>query len=235
VANLFFSSIAVWLIPFQLLNRIPKTQNKNQVRSHKPQPKGRSNPLNTSWSQSLVRIERPMQQAPFTSWQSATIGSVTSSTSATVYLGQQFQLSQLPNATAFTTVFDEYRIEEIEYTLQPRANMSTNQQQIAPVGCVLDWDDAVAPTSFDVLRQYATYRQTLGTESFVRRFQPAVSREFYNGPSLPSGQGRIMSPWIDVAFDQVPHYGLKLAISPSPVAVTYDVFTRFKVQLRLVR
>lgn len=131
--------------------------------------------------------------------------------------GFGFTLSQLPGYTDFTSLFDQYRIVQIQAVFHPFQNICNSPSQFPGyLHSVLDYDDSVAPTSPSNLEQYDTYRLQSMLETQTRIYNPSVSREIYLSLSTTgyemSGQGT-NAPWIDSASSTVPWYGLKLITS----------------------
>ena len=84
--------------------------------------------------------------------------------SATTYANAwSFNLSQLPNYTDFTNLYDQYRINKIVFKIIPKFSEASinagtaNNANLAQIHSVIDYDDAVTPTALSDLVQYQSY------------------------------------------------------------------------------
>lgn len=159
----------------------------------------------------------------------------TSSTAADTFFGVQFTLNDVPNATEFTNLYDMYCIKAVKYTLIPRASETDTTQQVNPnIGSVIDYDDAGAPGSIDVMTQYQNFKLTRGNKIHSRYFKPAVAQEVY-GTSLLTGYSAKKNVWLDCDNIVVPHYAFKGFIQQTSVAVSFDVKIDYYLAFKNVR
>jgi len=127
-----------------------------------------------------------------------------------------FALNAFDSYTSYTSLFDEYKFEEIECWLEPTLLLSATVSDAQMVSAV-DWDDANNPTSFGSVggKQNSIISGT-GTGHY-QKFQPHMAVAVYSGAFTSFGN----SPpeWIDCASPGVQHYGLKAATNgPDGVA-----------------
>jgi len=166
---------------------------------------------------------------------------ITEGTSGAVYGAQEFMLSQLPNYTEYTALFDQYRIMKVEVDFFPLSIGVTNNNSSNTIVnfasrliTAIDYDDSTAPSSTDALRQYSTAKVNLITDRFSRDFVPAISTMVYEGVSSTAYEPGFKK-WLSTNDPNVPHYGLKWAV-PATVgianayqsAVSCKVFLEFK-------
>jgi len=119
-----------------------------------------------------------------------------------------FTLTQLPNYTDFTTLFDQYRILQVEFRF---INTYGDGEFPGQIYSAIDYDDDNAVSITDIL-QYETLQITNLSRPFYRVLQPKSADIVYNG-NLTVAYGQSNQPkWIDVASPGVPHYGVKLSI-----------------------
>ena len=151
-----------------------------------------------------------------------------------------FQLSDLPNYTAFTALYDQYRIRAVKMEFIP-------QQAYAPVvlaGVVvnvnapllttcLDLDDATTPTSAVVqAHESAMCHGTLNSSciaKYTRWVKPAIAIENYQTGGF-GGYTSKTDQWCDSASPATQHYGLKAWVacpSGSGAYVTYVMATYY--------
>lgn len=127
-----------------------------------------------------------------------------SATNPTYY----FSISQ--TYTGATSVFDQYMIEAIRFSISPQQNaVGQLGAGLTDVYCVIDYDDATALT-LATSQSSANVIKLAPGESLQRVFQPRVATAAYSGSF--SGFANVGNLWIDSASTTVQHYGIKLYI-----------------------
>lgn len=148
-----------------------------------------------------------------------------------------FTLDMLPDVAEFTSLFDQYRIDWVDFSLKSFCNMNPqqsgaggialpdNQPLSGFVTSILDFDDAVIPaptsTGTDLMREYKTFREhrLISNGPIVhRKFLPAVQIAAFNavGPAITSSVIK-RHQWLNCNAAGIPHYALKMqftAFSP---------------------
>lgn len=127
-----------------------------------------------------------------------------------------FKLSDLPNSSEFTALFDNFMITYVKlyFKLQqdPSAQPATTAFHPVLYYCP-DYDDSVAPTSLQDLREHGRTKQVIlkPDEYAIVTIKPAVlSEQFRNvGNTTYSPKWR---QWVDCAHPDTTHYGLKYAL-----------------------
>lgn len=158
-----------------------------------------------------------------------------SSTAADTFAGVQFTLNDVPNVAEFTSLYDQYQIKGIKYSLIPRISETDPAQQSLPnIGSVIDQDDASAPTSIDQLTQYQNFRLTRGNKVHSRYWKPAIAQEVFGGGVLTAYAPR-KNVWIDCNSAAVPQYGIKFFIQQTAVVITFDVKIDYYIAFKNVR
>lgn len=132
------------------------------------------------------------------------------------YGALSFNISQLPNYTEFTALFDQYRINKIKVTLYPHANSTetpcnATNDFIPLIAFCEDTDDATTPTSVDDLNQKPNVRYSRFNKPISMWIKPHVATEVYRS-TITTGYGNIANAWIDSISSDIPHYGFKWAI-----------------------
>lgn len=149
------------------------------------------------------------------------------------YVGLNFQLGNIPNASAITGLFDQYVIDKVIVKIIPAFNATTfnlltvagggtNQASFSGGVCsihsAIDYDDDTAPTNVQDIQPYNTYKVTRGTSQHVRTI--------YKPKFLLDGDGSgtanvkmLASKWQDTSQYTVPHYGLKICILNPPMII----------------
>lgn len=155
-----------------------------------------------------------------------------------------FQLADVPNASNFTQLFDQYRITavKIEFILPfiPATYKDTTVvAQAAPtLFTASDIDDATAPASLNEILEKETVKchGTLcpyGINKAVRWVKPAVAAALYKGTF--TGYGSKQGQWIDANSSDVAHYGLKYwleGIGGYSAGVNLYVYTTYYMEFK---
>lgn len=139
-------------------------------------------------------------------------GMITSLSNLPVLGSLQFQLSDLSSSGEFTSLFDQYKFQQVVVRFVPVSGQSDNNAyHLMPLMTVIDYDDANLPSSLDLLRQYSTLSVVpSGTITHVRTLTPRLSTEVY-GSAIGSSFG-VTRVWVDSASPSVPWYGVKYGI-----------------------
>ena len=155
---------------------------------------------------------------------------------ANVSAAYQFTIDALPGYTEFTSLFDQYKIKEVEMIFVPGATESVTSAANGGVNfTVIDYDDASnLGTGTGPYLQYENCLMTQGTEVIRRVIKPRAAMGVLTGGS--AYVGNIAAPWIDCSNASVPHYGLKILLgSAAANPFAYTVLLRYKLLLRSSR
>jgi len=155
---------------------------------------------------------------------------ITSSAGGEVDGSQSFQIALVPGITSWLSVFDQYRIIQIEVwaTLQ----CSSGQSLIDGFRwfSVVDYDDANNITA-SAAQQYSNCTDCGRNESVYRRFRPHMSIAVGAvGGTVNSGNA--LSTWVDSARTDVNHFGVKYALQATSTTVVLSQRVRFHLQFR---
>lgn len=158
---------------------------------------------------------------------------------------QQFQLTDVVNYTDFTSLFDSYRIDKVDYYMQLLTNPEgftdvapslTNNAKEAwyPVmWYVLDDDDSTVPTLAQLREKQGIKRKVLKPNQIIKfTVYPKFQKQTYAGPGGLVGYGPSKG-WLDCADSGVPHYGIKGCVDfhQNVVATQYNVEVTAKYHL----
>ena len=170
---------------------------------------------------------------------SITSGSVPTITP--VSKGFSFQLSDLPNVSEYTSLFDQYKITGIKLRIVPRTSMTTQGVVTGTTAMVgygqvvtaLDFDDAANPIAKDTLLEYGSAKYTASNKIHTRYFKPKVLNAVWVNIAS-TGYAAVKAPWIDQANNNLPHYGLKMWIDApensgggSNSSISYDGYATY--------
>lgn len=178
---------------------------------------------------------------------------VVANTSTTGYLGVglQWQLSDVPNVTEFTNLYDQYKILRIKTYIVARAlNLSMNEAAaggnigMPNIIAAEDLDDSNAPANtsagYQLIQQYARSKaHSFTPEKRVFRWScvPAVSGMIFEGLAATAYSPKRFQ-WLSTTDPATPHYGLKYVIqvpfsgATVGIDVVFDVFSTFKLAMR---
>lgn len=140
------------------------------------------------------------------------------------YFACDFRISDIPNISSLSALFDSYRINKVVLDFQPVHNVAptgslgTPTDQIpTPLYTVLDSDDVAAPTTLTEVEQYETLKITPAFRRHVRVVTPAVAIAVYR-TGVTFGYMPGYKKWLDLATNDIPHYGIKGLIKTNATA-----------------
>lgn len=130
--------------------------------------------------------------------------------------GQNFLLNGVPNASEFANLYDLYRINKIVMKfyldIDPSAQ-TANTAYYPKLFTVVDHDDSNVPASLNELREHANckLRVLSPTRPVSVVWTPSVLAIMFR-TAVASTYSPKYKQWIDMANQDVPHYGLKFGI-----------------------
>lgn len=141
-------------------------------------------------------------------------GSILNNQVGNVSGGLAFQLADLPNASEFTNLFDQYMICGVKIKFIPQCDTlqalttGATSNFCGTFFYVIDYDDANAPLSTNSICEYQNTKTRNPLREFKTYFRPKpVSTVF--GAGVTVNAGTLKSQWLDVAQPSVPHFGFK--------------------------
>lgn len=157
---------------------------------------------------------------------------LTTSTTLSSFGYWAFSLSLLSQASTFSSMFDQYRVELIELWVTP--NSQTGDVGMNSKYCtVVDVDDSTLYTNYnDALECESCVTSNLNDAQY-RRWVPHVAVAAYSGAF--TSYMNVEAPWIDVGSPSVLHYGVKLAAQVSAVSHSISANARITLAFRNVR
>ena len=151
-------------------------------------------------------------------------------TSTTLPLGGSIiaTLGMFPSYTEYTDLFDQYRFEQIEVLIEPRAAQGTTV--FAQLTTAVDLDDGNVPTLASQVQLKQLALDGADGSGRYHLWQPHMAVATFSGAftsyaNEPAG-------WIDSASPNVQHFGLKAYAFPTPVAISYLYTLRAKITFR---
>jgi len=161
----------------------------------------------------------------------------TSSAGGEVVYTQSFVLSNLPQVSALTAVFDQYKIDTVEVWIIPNTNTTGNAAGFDgyTISSVIDYDDdSTSGVTSASLQQYQNCVMSSRFEGIYRKWRPHVQGALNNASNSLVGSENLTSPWIDCAQPSIKHYGLKLVQTATATTAVVAVRARFTVSFRNV-
>ncbi len=157
-----------------------------------------------------------------------------------------FRLDDLPNLSAYTALFDQYRVERVKIHFRTRnpatfvANTGSPNGSVPQGYLVVDRDDSTAPASASVMQQYDNAIAFCGTDSMEVDLVPSVTATVFasgafSGYNIRDSDGM----WLDCANSDVPCYGVKVGASALSASTTsnwtWDIVAEYIVSFRKTR
>lgn len=150
-----------------------------------------------------------------------------------------FTLSDLPQVASFQAVFDSYRINKVTVKFIPLQNVSplksadtagANQNGVnQDLETVIDYDDGNILTSRSAALEYDTYKVTPCYAKHVRTITPKMSMNAFKTSGTTIGYIQEAKQWIDAAYADVEHYGIKGCIPRYSINATQDIQSAWRV------
>ncbi len=164
-------------------------------------------------------------------------GVVTSTSAAEGLYAFSFALSDMADYTSYTSVWDQYRILELDLTLVPLTLQSAPSTGPAYAFCYVapDYDDATTPANTAAMLSYSNLAVLGPSEKYSCKIAPCVDVATTTSAAASiTGSMSVKSPWLDCSSPSVAHYGLKAAItqSTSTNLTQWNLFARFVVEFR---
>lgn len=131
-----------------------------------------------------------------------------------------FRLHDIDQYSNFTSLYDQYKILKIVVYMIPQLNNDTNTGTGTPYTggstyVVKDYDDYSALSTASDYRQYANVKQVPNGVMKTRKFSlvPHIARSAYQAGGF-TAYSNDRDIWLDCAYPEVQHYGLKMGIDP---------------------
>jgi len=143
-----------------------------------------------------------------------------------------FILSNLPDYTDFTALFDQYCIIRVDLKFMPQTTENNSTATPGSLLTVVDHDDSASITSSQSY-EYESLVATNCTKGQIRTVYPRVAIATYSGAFTSFANQRA---WIDCGSPGVIHYGLKTVQTASTTNIyAYTVEVVYYLCFRDVR
>lgn len=133
-------------------------------------------------------------------------------------LTYQFKLDNVVNPADFTNLYDQYRINKIVLTLERQTPANGSQFMTGlpnkKLRVVHDYTDATPLTQEDDYLEYANCKGYSSNRNVGIVLYPKVKNILENKDGAPNAYSVMSSNkiWLDIAEDEIPHFGLKMFI-----------------------
>lgn len=128
-----------------------------------------------------------------------------------------FSLSDIPDYTSFTAMFDQYRVVGVTCLFRNAGTQvytGNSSGDVPYIQTAFDYNDA--STAGKPAESYQSCLTSPITASFSRRFAPRMAMPVYNGVSNAYVMGSNQL-WLDAAYPSVPHYQLVVNIGATSI------------------
>lgn len=152
-----------------------------------------------------------------------------------------FGLSDVPNNSEFTALFDQFKIVGIKYRWVVKrnpedANTATYKGLYPRVCWVHDHDSAQASATLVELQQYSRMSEFyFGDSKMNTRWQylkPAVANSVYNG--VYNGYSALWRRWLDCGYPAVPHYGIRYYYDALYAGISIELECKYILQFKTI-
>lgn len=151
-------------------------------------------------------------------------------------LTYQFKLDNVVNPSDFVNLYDQYRINKITLYLEPLRSTTgeaTNGPYNFKMSVVHDYNDASPLTQEDDYLEYSNCKRYNVVRNGAVRIilYPKINNVVENVGGVANAYTSMNSNkvWLNIAEDEVPHFGLKIFI---PAGVTTEGYGLFRVRAK---
>ena len=218
--------------------RLSRTKSYSSKRQRKAYPKM---PKSVKWTTQIVRAKQSVTGGAINGILNDNISQLVGVQDFGVF----FTLDQTPNAAAFGTLFDQYRIRKVVLKFLPQTQfVSTPDTLAAPAASgalvyVTDQDDATPLTSLNAYLEYdeCMMHQSHDQRPIIKTIYPKLAGSAYRGAftgytNLPN------TTWLDMANRDIQYYGCKFRVEPratSGCTQIWRVFADFYIEFKHFR
>jgi hypothetical protein len=208
--------------------------------AHLPDPRGDipRTPKRTYITKSCMM---PRTHSSYCTRQLRDISDVVASNTSNVSVSYAFCLNDLDQSSAFISLFDQYRIDALKFSIVPTANSyqatDLTNTRFSQMYIVVDYDDAVNLASPGAARSYDNCIELQPGESLERTFQPRAAIAAYAGAF--NNYANFGGLWIDTSSSGALHYGLKLiinqAVSGQTILQSWRISVEYFITFRSIK
>jgi hypothetical protein len=156
---------------------------------------------------------------------------VITSTSVAVETNFYFIISNFENYSSILAAFDQYCIYDVSMSVAFQSN-AASYTTVVNFASAIDYDNtnAIGLTGIQAFSSYNMSAISQGT-SLLREVKPCIATVVNNTFSAFNGNG-VARSWIDSAYTNVPHYGLRTVAKASQSAQVLELSFSALIGLR---
>lgn len=147
-----------------------------------------------------------------------------------------FALSDLPNSTDFTNLFDFYRIcgVKLNFIFQANSNDTgaTGALSLPVLHYIMDLDDSIGFANENQALEKEGIKTRRIDKPFTYYMKPRVSNEIYNNGITTAYALGNKKQWIDCNSSGVAHFGLKAWISSGANTGQLKIYATYYLQFK---
>jgi hypothetical protein len=162
--------------------------------------------------------------------QATQLAAFASSATIPAYYGSYVPLSLFDNYLEYASLFDQYRIDEVEVWIEPQISQSTSMPNTGVLITAVDLDDANTPAAIATVQDKQGAIQSTCYAGHYHKWKPHMAVAVYSGTFTSFSNAP--ANWIDSASPSVQHYGIKYATEPTSVIINFNLTFRAKVSFR---
>lgn len=147
-------------------------------------------------------------------------------------LSYTFKLDNVVNPQDFTNLYDQYRINKVQLMLEPlwdQAGNGSGLNQNRRIRVVHDYNDANPLTQEDDYLEYSNCKSYFpwSKRGIKITLYPKIANIVENAGGAATAFTTMNSNrvWLNIADDEVPHFGLKIFVPGSMAPVDLQMFT----------
>lgn len=201
--------------------------------SYRRGPKKKKNTITSIVFNSMNRrpgIQRSVKEQIITLNLSRIATSLSTSITVPTYISSSFTLNSFNDYSSYTSLFDQYKFNEIEVWIEPTLSSSTAVANIGNYCTAIDYDDANTPTSIDNVEGHQGSLISTGFASHYHRWVPGMAIAAYSGAFSSFSSSK--PTWIDSASPGVQHYGFKFAAAVTSSVIVYTMTFKASVSFK---
>lgn len=159
-------------------------------------------------------------------------------TNANQHFQYSFKISDLPNYTELTNLYDQYKIKSVQLKIVPNVTSADINPVASSVGLpsihsVLDFSDSTALTSLNDYMQYSTYKATSPLKIHKRFCYPKQLQYAYDQTAGAAAVADIKNVWIRSESVNIQHNGIKVMVPAATAnSCSYEVYATYYVLLK---
>ena len=133
---------------------------------------------------------------------------------------QTFELTDVPQYQSYVALYEEFKINKVVVSFKSLVNQSSDNlggtPQLTTLGMIhsiLDYNDAVAPSSIQTMMNDPSYRGTRSSRNHTRVIYPKYLDNIAGDVQGKSSRGWLNTTYVDGAtVNTASHYGIKYCL-----------------------